>query len=256
MAGLNAGSGGGFNYIQAAEPADPENAELWFDTDGGTDGQGEVKVYDGTEWDTTGYVSHDQLTNVSPGDHFTPGSGLSFAGGTLELLLSQYLTIDGNGNLGVASGSLGQDRLAFDTATQSELNGHTGDTSNPHSVDHGQLSGVGSADHHSRYSDGEAQTAAGSKAAENTVNMSGYGTHSFSNPVSSSDAHHFQAAAWVDNGGRYTLHSFFWTGGGWDGYDVKSSDLSWTTTNGGDTIELYNGNSQDLTAMYTIWVPR
>ncbi|GGM26836.1 hypothetical protein [Haloarcula argentinensis] len=69
MAGLEATAGGGFDYIQSAEPADPENADLWFDTDGGTDGNGEVKVYDGSQWDTTGYVSHDQLTNVSPSDH-------------------------------------------------------------------------------------------------------------------------------------------------------------------------------------------
>ncbi len=46
MAGLSATAGSGFDYIQSAEPADPENAELWFDTDGGTDGNGEVKVYD------------------------------------------------------------------------------------------------------------------------------------------------------------------------------------------------------------------
>ncbi|EMA23114.1 hypothetical protein [Haloarcula amylolytica] len=133
MAGLSATSGGGFDYIQSAEPADPENGELWFDTDGGTDGNGEVKVYDGTTWDTTGYVSHDQLTNVSPGDHFTPGSGLSFNSGTLALLLSSYLTIDGNGDLALASDSIGQDRLAFNTATQSELNGHAGDSTAHHS---------------------------------------------------------------------------------------------------------------------------
>ncbi|MGB9953697.1 hypothetical protein ACOZ4F_15025 [Haloarcula marismortui] len=148
MAGLSATAGSGFDYIQAAEPADPENAELWFDTDGGTDGNGEVKVYDGSQWDTTGYVSHDQLTNVSPGDHFSPGNGLSFSGGTLALLLSEYLTIDANGDLSIASGSIGEDRLAFDTATQSELNNHAGDTGNPHSVDHSQLSGVGESDHH------------------------------------------------------------------------------------------------------------
>ncbi|NLV14425.1 hypothetical protein [Haloarcula argentinensis] len=141
MAGLRAGSGGGFDYIQSAEPADPENAELWFDTDGGTDGNGQVKVYDGSQWDTTGYVSHDQLTNVSPGDHFTPGSGLSFSAGALQLLLSEYLTIDGNGDIAVASGSLGQDRLAFDTATQSELSSHT-NNSNAHHSKPTQVSGV------------------------------------------------------------------------------------------------------------------
>ena len=133
MAGLNATAGGGFDYIQSAEPADPEKGELWYDTDGGTDGNGEAKVYDGSVWDPTGYVSHDQLTNVSAGDHFSPGSGLTFDGGTLALLLSSYLTIDGNGDLALASGSIGTDRLAFDTATQSELDGHAGDANAHHS---------------------------------------------------------------------------------------------------------------------------
>ncbi|WP_367175862.1 hypothetical protein [Haloarcula rubripromontorii] len=157
MAGLSATAGSGFDYIQSAEPADPENAELWFDTDGGTDGNGEVKVYDGSQWDTTGYVSHDQLTNVSPGDHFSPGSGLSFSGGTLDLLLSSYLTIDGNGDLALASGSVGQDRLAFDTATQSELDGHAGDANA----------------HHEPYSDGKAQNAVFDVLATGTVGGTG-----------------------------------------------------------------------------------
>jgi len=141
MAGLNATAGGGFDYIQSAEPADPEKGELWYDTDGGTDGNGEVKVYDGAVWDATGYVSHDQLTNVSPGDHFSPGSGLTFSAGTLALLLSDYLTIDGNGDLALASGSVGQDRLAFDTATQSELDSHAGDSTAHHSKPSGTQSG-------------------------------------------------------------------------------------------------------------------
>ena len=157
MAGLSATAGSGFDYIQAAEPADPENAELWFDTDGGTDGNGEVKVYDGSQWDTTGYVSHDQLTNVSPGDHFSPGSGLSFSGGTLDLLLSGDLTIDGSGDLA----------LSFDPATQTDLDSHAGDTSNPHNVTDDQTGAASalnnhannSSAHHSRYSDSEARGA-------------------------------------------------------------------------------------------------
>ncbi|EMA12954.1 hypothetical protein [Haloarcula marismortui] len=166
MAGLSASAGSGFDYIQSAEPADPENADLWFDTDGGTDGNGEVKVYDGSQWDTTGYVSHDQLTNVSPGDHFSPGSGLSFSGGTLDLLLSDYLTIDGSGTLAVASGSLGQDRLAFDTATQSELDSHESDTTNPHNVDDSQTGAASALSNHA--SDSTAHHSPPKKVAEGT----------------------------------------------------------------------------------------
>ncbi|AAV45608.1 unknown [Haloarcula marismortui ATCC 43049] len=147
MAGLSATSGGGFDYIQSAEPADPKNAELWFDTDGGTDRNGEVKVYDGSQWDTTGYVSHDQLTNVSPGDHHDPvtvSSPLTRSGQALALALGNALTLDSNDDLAVAEGNIslsnlsgypiGTGDLGFDTATQSELDSHAGDTGNPHNV--------------------------------------------------------------------------------------------------------------------------
>ena len=49
-------------------------------------------------------------------------------------MLSSYLTVDGNGDLAIPSGALGQDRLGFDPATQNELDSHAGDTANPHNV--------------------------------------------------------------------------------------------------------------------------
>ena len=88
-------------------------------------------------------MSHDQLTNISPGDHFSPGSGLSFSGGTLELLLSGDLTIDGSGDLA----------LSFDPATQTELDSHAGDTTNPHNVDDSQTGAASALADHANDSD-------------------------------------------------------------------------------------------------------
>jgi len=167
MAGLSATSGGGFDYIQSAEPADPKNAELWFDTDGGTDRNGEVKVYDGSQWDTTGYVSHDQLTNVSPGDHHDPvtvSSPLTRSGQSLTLSLANALFVDA-GSLAVDESQIdlsnlsgypvGTGDLGFDTATQSELDAvdnnlssHESDTTNPHNVTDDQTGAAAALSNH------------------------------------------------------------------------------------------------------------
>ncbi|KAA9399681.1 hypothetical protein [Haloarcula sp. CBA1129] len=115
MAGLSASSGSGFDYIQAAEPADPENAELWFDTDGGPDGQGEAKVYDGSEWQATGYISHDQLTNVAPADHHDPvtvSTPLTRSGQALALAFGNALTLDGNDDLAVDESAISHDNIS------------------------------------------------------------------------------------------------------------------------------------------------
>jgi len=163
MAGLSAGGGGAFTYIQATEPADPQKGESWYDTDGGTDGNGEAKVYDGTEWDVTGYISHDQLNNISPADHHDPvtvGAPLARSGQALALgytdpfmvdvnddlalSIANALTLDANNDLAVDESAIGLSNLGgypigtadldFDTATQTELNNHAGDASAHHTA--------------------------------------------------------------------------------------------------------------------------
>jgi len=257
MAGLNATAGGGFDYIQSATPADPEKGELWYDTDGGTDGNGEAKVYDGSEWDPTGYVSHDQLTNVSAGDHFSPGSGLSFSSGALELLLSGYLTIDGNGDLAIASGSIGTDRLAFDTATQSELDGHAGDTANPHNVAHSQLSGVGSSDHHSRYTDSEAQSAVNTMRshASGKVDVPSDGTEYLSIPTVTRDVPVSFSFSVNQLGSMGAIH---WDPGDstWDTtYAVKDTGNQYIGVEDTGTILLNNTGGGTRTIRWSIWQP-
>ncbi|GGK63500.1 hypothetical protein [Haloarcula sebkhae] len=131
MAGLSASSGGGWDYIQAAEPADPEIGALWFDTDAGPDGQGEAKVYDGGgTWQATGYISHDQLDNVAPADHHDPvtvSEPLTRSG--------QSLGVDESGiSLSNLSGyPIGTGDLSFDTATQAELDNHASNATAHHS---------------------------------------------------------------------------------------------------------------------------
>ncbi|MBX0322462.1 hypothetical protein EGH21_05400 [Halomicroarcula sp. F13] len=161
MAGLNAAPGGGWDYIQADTPADPEKGESWYDTDGGTDGNGEAKVYDGTQWDVTGYISHDQLNNVSAADHHDPvtvTAPLTRSAQALALALGNALTVDANDDLAVDESAIslsnlsgypiGTGDLGFDTATQSELDGHAGDTTNPHNVTDDQTGAAAALSNH------------------------------------------------------------------------------------------------------------
>lgn len=131
MADASSPGGGGFDYVQDStnSPTSPKLGDEWYQPD-----QNDAKVYDGTEWKDLKISDHTQLSNVSEGQHFSPGGGLTFSAGALELLLSGYLELDGNGDLAIAAGSIGQDRLGFDTATQNDLTTHVNDESNPHNV--------------------------------------------------------------------------------------------------------------------------
>ncbi|WP_254272177.1 hypothetical protein [Haloarcula marina] len=101
--------------MQAAEPANPEKGDSWYDTDGGADGQGEAKVYDGSTWDVTGYISHDQLNNVAPADHHDPvtvSAPLTRSGQALALAIGNALTVDGNNDLAVDESAISHDNIA------------------------------------------------------------------------------------------------------------------------------------------------
>ncbi|WP_153952323.1 hypothetical protein [Halosegnis longus] len=158
MAGFVGGAagGGGFDYVQAGTPDSPQLGETWFDTDAGSDGNGEVKVYNGTDWQVTGYISHADLLDVSPAQHHNPvsvsgpltedgeqglglsvGDGLDVSGGTLLAALTDPLTVDVNGNVAVSLGNgltldgdgqvsipasaVGTSELADGSVTQAEL---------------------------------------------------------------------------------------------------------------------------------------
>jgi hypothetical protein len=139
MAGLSAGGGGGFDYIQSAQPADPDEGALWWDTDGGTDGSGEAKVWDGSSWDATGYVSHDQLTNVSPADHHDPvtvSAPITRSAQVLALAYTDPFVLDTNDDLALSIGNA----LALDS--NNDLAVQEGQ------ISHDNLAGVSDADHH------------------------------------------------------------------------------------------------------------
>ncbi|WP_254279206.1 hypothetical protein [Haloarcula marina] len=111
---LSASAGGGWDYVQATEPANPEKGDSWYDTDGGADGQGEAKVYDGSTWDVTGYISHDQLNNVAPADHHDPvtvSAPLTRSAQALALAIGNALTVDGNNDLAVDESAISHDNI-------------------------------------------------------------------------------------------------------------------------------------------------
>jgi|GEM_PF-5034634 len=99
MVEVSGPGGGGYDYVQDStnEPTNPKEGEEWYQPD-----TNDVKTYDSGVWVDVKISNHDQLGNVSPGDHFSPGSALTFDTGTLMLLLSGSLEIDGNGDLAVA----------------------------------------------------------------------------------------------------------------------------------------------------------
>lgn len=137
-----------FDYVQDAAPDSPNAAESWYDT-----GSQEVKVYTGSAWKKTGVVSHDALTNVTEADHHNPvtvsgpltedgtqglglsiGNGLANSNGSLVAALGNGLGIDANGQVYIPASAVSQSMLGFDPATQTELDGHASDTTNPHNV--------------------------------------------------------------------------------------------------------------------------
>jgi len=169
MAGFIGGRTSAFDYIGPDLPNNPQNGEMWFDTDGASDGSGEVKVYDGTDdaWEATGFTSHADLTDVTRSAHHPPvdvsgpltqpsdqslglsiGEGLLDSNGTLVADLGNGLGIDSNGRMYVPASSVEQSMLAFDTATQGELDTHAGDTSNPHNVTDDQTGAASALDNH------------------------------------------------------------------------------------------------------------
>jgi len=104
MAGYIGGRSPAFDYIQPDEPANPNDSETWFDTDGGPDGGGETKVYDATnaEWDVFGFTSHSELADVTRAAHHPPVS----VSGPLTQPADQSLGLSVGSGLGVSGGSL------------------------------------------------------------------------------------------------------------------------------------------------------
>jgi len=128
MAGFIGGRTSAFDYIGPDLPNNPQNGEMWFDTDGASDGSGEVKVYDGDSgaWEATGFTSHADLTDKTRSAHHPPvsvlgpltqpsdqelglsiGDGLTNSGGNLVADLGNGLGIDSNGKLYIPAEAIG-----------------------------------------------------------------------------------------------------------------------------------------------------
>ena len=147
MPQMGGGGGSRFDYIQSATPDTPQNGELWFDTDGGSDGTGEVKVYDGASgaWEVTGYTSHGDLTGVTPDAHHSPvtasdpltedgmqglgldlGKGLTLSNGSLRIATGGDIGFDTDDNIEIPNGAVNDFELAFNPVKQTEFNTHAG----------------------------------------------------------------------------------------------------------------------------------
>jgi len=198
------GGGGGYQYIQPDEPANPETGEKWLDTS-----VGESFVYDGSAWQSTTVTDHGELANVSAGDHFDAGDALAFnagvlnlvygdplavsgdtlgldaaapftlSSGSLALALGNALAVDGSDNLAVQEGDISHDNLAGVSADDhhtrySDSEARSAVDGSGVSVDHDNLTGVSSDDHHARYTDSEARSAVdGSNVTVDHSNLSG-----------------------------------------------------------------------------------
>jgi len=134
----------GYDSVGDTEPAGKEAGTTWYDTSVPIG-----KVYTGIQWVEESAPAGGAGLTLSGGQYdVATGDGLTISSGAVALLLSSYLTIDGNGDLALASGSVGTDRLAFDTATQTELDSHAGDTTNPHNVDDSQTGAASALSNH------------------------------------------------------------------------------------------------------------
>jgi len=211
MAGFIGGRTSAFDYIGPDLPNNPQNGEMWFDTDGASDGTGEVKVYDGSNdsWEATGFTSHADLTDVTRSAHHPPvdvsgpltqpsdqslglsiGDGLTDSNGTLVAALGNGLGVDSNGQVYIPASTVSQSMLGFDTATQADLNNHADATNNPHNVTDDQTGAASALSNHA----GDADAHHAPPGSTNSVgtqskykNISGSGSVTISGVVTAVD---------------------------------------------------------------------
>ena len=94
ISGGGGGDGGGYNYVQDAEPADPDEGEEWYDS-----WNNAAFVYDGTIWIEQTVADHSQLTGVNQDDHHSRPTGTTTAG-----INGGYTQNQGDGLRSVADG--------------------------------------------------------------------------------------------------------------------------------------------------------
>lgn len=87
--GSAGGAGGGFDYVQDAEPANAEEGEEWYDT-----GADKAYVFDGAAWVEQTVVDHSQLSGIGTTDHRTDSNVQNAVDGSTlsDLALSTSLT--------------------------------------------------------------------------------------------------------------------------------------------------------------------
>jgi hypothetical protein len=150
MPALGGGGGGGgpWDYVQDAQPTDPDVAETWYDT-----GEGRGFMWNGTRWREVSVVDHAELEGTGASDHHTRYAD-SEARSAVEA-----------GNLSRIDGD-NSHRILFTNASYVEVVDQSNNRQNLVTADtyinnlsggtwladiaHGDLGGIGASDHHSK----------------------------------------------------------------------------------------------------------
>jgi len=111
MAGLveGGGSGAGYDYVQAAEPADPDLYEKWLNT--GTSPPTE-EIWSGSEWVTTTTDDHTELGSVFQDQHHGAGAGLNLSNASMDVLTGNAVEIDGSNQVAVTESDINHDNIS------------------------------------------------------------------------------------------------------------------------------------------------
>jgi hypothetical protein len=111
MAGLvgGGGSGAGYDYVQAAEPAGPDLYEKWLNT--GTSPPTE-EIWSGSEWVTTTTDDHTELGSVFQDQHHGAGAGLNLSNASMDVLTGNAVEIDGSNQVAVTESDINHDNIS------------------------------------------------------------------------------------------------------------------------------------------------
>lgn len=150
----------------AGQPASPETAHLYADTDNNT-----IQFWDGSQssWRNLLFADGDTLEGVIDAN----GNKIYDTSGRLKLgdakLLADLVTTDGELIWDESAGYIPQSRLQNDSLT---VAGNSVSLGSSTSISHSDITNIGQSDHHTRYADTEAVDAVNAESSL-SVNISG-----------------------------------------------------------------------------------
>ncbi|SFR59693.1 hypothetical protein [Halorubrum sodomense] len=133
MTGINSGGGGGYDYVEAAYPSDPDEGESLYHTD-----ENRAFVYNGSAWVEQTVTDHSQLSGVGPDTHHPQDHGNEDHTATFETESGAQSRVDDH--------AVDADAHHAKTTSSSELTDVSPDSD--------------ASAHHGRYTDSEAANAA------------------------------------------------------------------------------------------------